>query len=117
MSSAAHHGISIIIIPTYKIDDPTPDTQILTPARIATEISKIYTNDLKYNGIGSLDRKLEIFIDICKKIGLLSEKIMRAFPIILKKLALDQYYGHKLGDRTYAQTCKYLRGFFEGEQF
>jgi hypothetical protein len=116
MLSAAHHGIPIITILIYKIDDPTPDIQILIPARIATEVSKIYTDDLKYDGTGSLDRKLEIFIDICKRIGLSSEEIIRAFPIILKKLALDQYYGHKLGDRTYAQACKYLSGFFEGEQ-
>jgi hypothetical protein len=116
MSSAAHHGIPIITILIYKIDDPISGTQTLILARIATEVSKIYTDDLKYDGTGSLDRKLEIFVDICKRIGLPSEEIIRVFPIMLKEFVLDQYYDYKLGDRIYAQAYKYLSGFFEGEQ-
>jgi hypothetical protein len=87
--SAVYYEIPIVTIPTYKIDDSILDTQTLTPARIATEVSKIYTNDFKYNGTDSLDRKLEIFMDIYKKIGLSSEEIMRVFPIIFKKFVLD----------------------------
>ena len=49
----------------------------------------MYSNDLKYDGIGSLDRKLEIFVDICKRVGLLNEEIIRIFPIMLKGLVLD----------------------------
>jgi hypothetical protein len=54
---------------------------------------KIYTNKQKYNNINnSFNYKLIIFLDIYKRIELLEEALISAFPIILKGLALDYYY-------------------------
>ena len=39
---------------------------------------------------------------------------MRAFPTMLKGLALDRYYNALLSQRTYQEACDNIRGFFEG---
>jgi hypothetical protein len=66
------------------------------------EVAKIYTDEQKYNGTnGSFDHKLTIFLDICNRVELLEEALMRAFPTMLKGLALDRYYNALLSQRTY----------------
>jgi CO dehydrogenase/acetyl-CoA synthase epsilon subunit len=57
------------------------------------EVAKIYTNKQKYNGTnGSFNYKLTIFLDIYNRVELLEEALIRAFPTMLKGLALDRYY-------------------------
>jgi hypothetical protein len=42
-----------------------------------------------------------IFLNIYKRADVLEEALMRAFPTILKGLALDRYYNALLSQRTY----------------
>jgi hypothetical protein len=39
---------------------------------------------------------------------------MRAFPTMLKGLALDHFYNALLSQCTYQEACDNIRGFFEG---
>ena len=39
---------------------------------------------------------------------------MKAFPVMLKGLAQDHFYNHRLSQRTYNEACASIRGFFEG---
>ena len=52
-------------------------------------MAKQYENNYKYDRLGSLDAKLDIFFDICKRNDILAELYIRAFSIMLKGLALD----------------------------
>jgi hypothetical protein len=82
------------------------------------EVAKIYTEEQKYDGTnGSFDYKLTIFLDICNRVELLEEGYLRAFPIMLKGLALDHFYNAKLSQRTYLVACDNIRGFFEGPSY
>jgi hypothetical protein len=79
------------------------------------EVAKIYTNEQKYDGTnGSFNYKLTIFLDIYRRIKLPEEAFMRAFPTILKGLALDYFYNALLLQRTYQEAYNNIRGFFKG---
>ena len=57
------------------------------------EVAKIYIEEQKYNGVNSsFNHKLAIFLDICKRVELPEDALLRAFPTMLKGLALDRYY-------------------------
>ena len=59
-------------------------------------MAKQYENDHKYDRSGSLNIKLDIFFNIYKRNNILIKLYMRAFLIMLKGLALDQYYSLEL---------------------
>ena len=81
-------------------------------------VTKMYTDDQKYDGVNdSLDFKLAIFEDICRRAGLQPNGYMVAFPNMLKGLTQDHYYNHTLSNRTYAEACTHMRNFFEGPEF
>jgi len=86
-------------------------------AKLISEVAKQYENDHKYDGSGSLDAKLDIFFDICKRNDVPAELHMKAFPIMLKGLALDQYYNSELSQYTFQNACNSLCDFFQGPEF
>jgi hypothetical protein len=60
-----------------------------------SEVAKIYTKEQKYNSINSsFNLKLAIFLDICYRVDLLTNYLLRAFFIMLKGLALDYFYNN-----------------------
>jgi hypothetical protein len=84
-------------------------------AKLIGEVAKIYTEAQKYDGTnGSFDQKLAIFLDICQRIELPEEALVRAFPTMLKGLAQDHFYNNQLSQRTYEEACTNIRSFFEG---
>jgi len=56
-------------------------------AIIIASVAKIYTKEQKYDSIRSLDYKLSIFYDICRRCGLKEKDLVNAFLIILKGIA------------------------------
>ena len=52
-------------------------------------MAKQYENDYKYDGFSSLDAKLDIFFNICKRNNVPAKLHIKAFLIILKGLALN----------------------------
>jgi len=68
-------------------------------------VAKIYIKEQKYNSTNSsFDYKLTIFLNICNRIKLLEEGYLRAFPIMLKGLALNHFYNAKLLQHTYPEA-------------
>ena len=67
-------------------------------AKLISEVVKQYTDDEKYNGTtgGSFDYKLSIFLDICQRVELPRESVIKAFPIMLKGLALQYFHNNRL---------------------
>jgi hypothetical protein len=87
-------------------------------AKLMAEVAKIYTDEQKYNSTnGSFDHKLTIFLDICKRVELPEEALMRAFPTMLKGLALDHFYNALLSQCTYQEACDNIHGFFKGPSY
>ena len=83
-------------------------------------MAKIYIKEQKYggpSGSSSFDYKLTIFHDICQRVELPQEAIMRAFPTMLKGLAQDHFYNSKLSNRTFEDACTNIRNFFKGPGF
>jgi hypothetical protein len=58
-------------------------------ATMITSVAKIYTEEQKYDGSGSLDYKLSIFYNICRRYGLDEKDLVNAFPTMLKGMAQD----------------------------
>jgi hypothetical protein len=56
-------------------------------ATMIASVAKIYTEEQKYNGSGSLDYKLSIFYNICRQCGLNEKDLVNAFPTMLKGMA------------------------------
>jgi len=56
-------------------------------ATIIASVAKIYTEEQKYDSLRSLDYKLSIFYNICRRYGLDKKDLVNAFPIILKGIA------------------------------
>jgi len=65
------------------------NTQAPNYTKNISKVAKQYENNYKYDRLGSLDAKLDIFFDICKRNDILAELYIRAFSIMLKGLALD----------------------------
>ena len=99
--------------------DPPPRTEARSgPSKQVSEIMKVYADDDKYDGRnGSLDYKLIIFRDICRRVELPQEALMQAFPAMLKGLPRSQFYSKQLSNRTFDEACTYLRNYFEGPSF
>ena len=67
-------------------------------AKLISEIAKQYTNNKKFTRAdsSSFDYKLGIFLDICQRVELLQESVIKAFLIILKGLVLQFFYNNRL---------------------
>ncbi len=62
----------------------------------------MYIDKQKYNSINySFNYKLAIFLNICRRNNLSKNLLSKAFPIILKKIALDYYYNNILSQCSY----------------
>jgi len=56
-------------------------------------LAKMYTEDNKYSGENdNFDFKLVIFHDLCNRADIPQEVRIRAYPTMLRSLALDHYY-------------------------
>ena len=104
--------------PTVPMDPPEQIRSNSAGFQIA-QLAKFYTNDdMKYSGTNdNLDRKLTMFHDICDRIDLPPDARARAFPTILRGLALDRYYS-TCTNRGYSldNICHIMRQHFEGPE-
>ncbi|RFU25514.1 hypothetical protein B7463_g10820, partial [Scytalidium lignicola] len=95
-----------------------PDSSLRGVNRYISEISKILTEEQKYDGTnGSFDLKLTIFKDICERVELPETSLMKAFLTMLKGLAQNHFYNNQLSKRTFGEVCTNLRNFFEGPSY
>jgi hypothetical protein len=84
--------------PTYQ---PTTSSQTNSIKQIS-DIAKMYTDKQKYNSVNhSFDYKLAIFLNICRRNDLPENLLSKAFPIMLKGIALDHYYNNMLSQCSY----------------
>ena len=101
--------------PAPAVPQPYIQGTVQASSKLISEVAKIYTEEQKYNGInGSFDLKLAIFLDICQRVDLPASCLLRAFPTMLKGLALDHFYNNQLSGLTYEEACSSTRNFFEG---
>jgi hypothetical protein len=96
-----------------------PTKQLTNPICIITELTKIYTNNNKFDseGSSSLNFKLNIFHVTCYNARLPKEELLKAFLIMLKGLARDYFYAYSLHTQTYKEAISYLRNLFKGLKF
>lgn len=81
-------------------------------------MAKIYTEEQKYGGTNeSLDFKLKIFYDICRRADIPQKAYSNALPTMLKGLALDIYYMNELSNMSFQNSIEHLRNYFQGPEF
>src|SRR6266702_6376297 len=77
--------------------------------------AKMYTKELKYNGINSsFNYKLIIFYNIYNQSNIPQKAYNKALLIMLTGLALNQYFNSGLNNLSFKDTYKYLYNFFKG---
>jgi len=90
----------------------------LSHSKQILEITKIYTKEQKYNRTNSsFNYKLAIFRDICKRVELLEEVLLKALPTILKGLVQDYFYNNQLLKCSFKEVCSNLYNFFKGPRY
>lgn len=80
----------------------------------------MYTDEAKYSGENdSFAFKLTIFHDICSRADVPHEAKLKAFPTMLKGLALDYYYSNVSisGPMSFDEVCWAMRLYFEGAEY
>ena len=96
-------------------------TTISDYSRELSNLAKMYTKESKYSGKNnSFTFKLAIFNDICSRADVPSEVRIKAFPTMLKGLALDYYYSN-IGitslTMNFDQVCYLIQTYFEGAKY
>ena len=87
-------------------------------SREIAAIIKTYIEEQKYDGHNdSFDFKLNIFHDICDRSGLPTIGYAKAFPTMLKGLALTHYYNSGLRTYAFKAACDHVRNFFKGPEY
>ncbi|KAI1003494.1 hypothetical protein K3495_g4718 [Podosphaera aphanis] len=116
---------SEIRIPLATLQEtPTSSQEKLGPIKLVgygreiTNMAKFYTEEKKYGGTGEgLDHKLKIFYNICDRADVPEEAYEKAFPTMLKGLALDFYYTNELSNLSFQKVTENLRNYFQGPEF
>ena len=88
--------------------------------RKLANLAKMYTDEAKYSGEDdSFAFKLSIFHDVCTRADIPPEAKLKAFPIMLKGLALDYYYSNMSthGSPSFDQICRSIQNYFEGAEY
>ena len=104
---------------TFAINPPSATST--SHGRELSNLAKMYTEEAKYSGRNdSFTFKLAIFHDICSRADVPREAKMKAFPTMLKGLALDYYYSN-ISTSTVAmnfdQVCNSIWNYFEGAEY
>jgi hypothetical protein len=89
--------------------------------RELANLAKLYTDESKYSGENdNFDFKLTIFHDLCNRADIPQEAKPRAFPTMLRGLALDHYYSNtNIGGMalSFDGLCDLTRQYFEGAEY
>jgi hypothetical protein len=131
--------------PTPSIPAPTPSTNSNTPEHVnkpeqfGTEqgakqpseqqqqghgkelanLTRLYTDDIKYTGENdNFDFKLTIFHDLCNRADIPDHAKPKAFPTMLRSLALDYYYANIVNKHLdFNGICNTITNYFEGPEY
>ena len=91
------------------MDEENRPVTITGYSKEIANIAKIYTEEQKYGGINkSLNYKLIIFYDIYNWADVPQEAYLKAFPTMLKGLALNHFYINQLSYLLFAKAYKHL---------
>src|SRR6266516_285391 len=86
-----------------------------------TNLAKMYREDNKYSGEDdNFDFKLVIFHDHCSRADVPQEAKVKAYPTMLRGLALDHYYTNSKNVAqvlSFDQICDATRNYFEGPEY
>ena len=82
-------------------------------------IIKIYTKKSKYrNNRDSFNFKFAIFYNICRRTNILYKAKAKAFPIMLKGLALDFFYlNNTINKSSFQDICSAIQNYFKGLKY
>jgi hypothetical protein len=87
--------------------------------RELANLAKLYgSEDMKYGGepFDSFSYKYTIFIDHCDRADVPEAALTKAFPTMLKGLALDYYYSSCRGQyATISDLCRAMQAYFEND--
>lgn len=112
------------LAPTAPIQAPqapeTPPAGDRSYGKELANLAKMYTEENKYGGNGdNFDFKLTIFHDLCDRADVPDVAKAKAFPTMLKDLAIDFFYANNATQRnsSFEVMCDSIRAYFEGPEY
>lgn len=111
-------NISLNNSPQLPPNSNTPTSQGSRPE--LANLAKIYTNKVKYSDENiSFAFKLMTFHDICTRLDVSQETLLKAFPTMPTGLALDYYYSNsKISiTATFDEICELINIYFERAEY
>jgi hypothetical protein len=89
--------------------------------RELANLTKLYSEKTKYNEENdNFSFKLTMFNDMCDRTDVSSETKLKAFPTMLKGLALDYYYANVTSSKnafTFDDVCTSIMSYFEDAEY
>ena len=80
---------------------------------------RLYIDDMNYSGENdNFDFKLTMFHDLCNRADIPDHVKTKAFPTMLRSLALDYYYANIVNKRlNFNEICSAITNYFEGPEY
>lgn len=101
-------------------DDFQPLMAAQSYGRQLANLTKMYTDESRYSGEeDNFDFKLTMFRDLCDRADVPNDAMAKAFPTMLRGLALDYYYSNLSASKhlPFDDVCNAVRDYFEGAEY
>ena len=105
--------------PERKTEQPLDQQQQQGHGKELANLARLYTDDMKYSGENdNFDFKLTMFHDLCNRADIPDHVKMKAFPTMLRSLALDYYYANIVKQQLdFDGICNAITNYFEGPEY
>jgi hypothetical protein len=82
-------------------------------------LARLYTDDMKYSGENdNFNFKLTMFHDLCNRADIPNHVKTKAFPTMLRNLALDYYYANIVNKQLdFDGICNAITNYFKGPEY
>ncbi len=100
-------------------EQPPKEQQQQGHGKELANLARLYTDDMKYSGENdNFDFKLTVFHDLCNRADIPDCIKAKAFPTMLRGLALDFYYANIVNKHlNFDGTCNAITNYFEGPEY
>jgi len=116
LAQSVEPQVATPLVPQLRAREQSAAPETASAGRELANLAKLYGSvDMKYGGepFDSLSYKYTIFMDLCDRADVPQGALLKAFPTMLKGLALDYYYSSCRGRyATMSDLYRAIEGYF-----
>src|SRR5467141_3094068 len=119
LAQSVEPQVATPLVPQLRAREQSAAPETASAGRELANLAKLYGSvDMKYGGepFDSLSYKYTIFMDLCDRADVPQGALLKAFPTMLKGLALDYYYSSCRGRyATMSDFYRAIEAYFESD--